>query len=229
MQVKHHVLDGQVDITGLVDTSRVTPVERVNPEDVSRRLSYRFAKRAFDIVASAGACVVCVVPMAIIAALIKLDSPGPVFYRQERVGLNGKPFVLVKFRTMHEDAEINGPQWAEAVDNRVTRVGQILRETRLDEIPQFAQVVTGKLSLVGPRPERPVFAEAFEEYLPGFSQRTLVRPGVSGLAQVTGGYDLLPAQKVVLDIEYIKRRSVLLDLRIMLKTLKILLTGEGAR
>ena len=219
----------QVDISGLVDTSRVIEIERVDPSVVRGRLGYRFAKRAFDIVAGSAALVVCAVPMAVIAVLVKRDSAGPVFYRQERVGLNGKPFNLVKFRTMYEDAEVNGPQWAEAVDGRVTRIGGVLRKTRLDEIPQFAQVVTGKLSLVGPRPERPVFTEAFERYIHGFSQRVMVRPGISGLAQVMGGYDLKPAEKVVYDVEYIKQRSVTLDLIIMGKTMMVVFTGDGAR
>ena len=219
----------EIDISNLVDTTRVIEIEKLDPSVLNGRWGYRFVKRAFDVFASSSALVVCAVPMAVIALLVKRDSPGPVFYRQERVGHNGQPFMLVKFRTMYEDAEINGPQWAEAVDERVTSVGHVLRSTRLDEIPQFAQVVTGKLSLVGPRPERPVFAEAFEEYIPGFWQRTLVRPGISGLAQVMGGYDLRPAEKVVFDIEYIKRQSVVLDLKVMLKTLKVVFTGEGAR
>ena len=185
------------DISGLVDTTRVVPAPSVAGALRSESVLYRFVKRTFDIVSCSLAMLLCLVPMAFIALAIKCDSPGPVLYRQVRTGKDGKPFVLLKFRSMYADAEINGPQWAEVIDSRVTPVGRVLRRSRLDEIPQFAQVVTGKLSLVGPRPERPVFMEAFERYIPGFSQRTLIRPGITGLAQVSGGYDLRPAEKIV--------------------------------
>ena len=219
----------QSSIDKLIDRSKVIELEVLDPSIVSGKTAYRFAKRAFDIVSCSCALVVCAIPMAVIAVAIKRDSPGPVFYKQERLGLNGKPFILVKFRSMRVDAESMGAQWASDVDPRVTRVGAFLRRSRLDEIPQFASVVTGKLSLIGPRPERKVFYDEFEKYIHGFSQRMLVKPGITGLAQVNGGYDLKPEEKVVYDFEYIKNRGVVLDAKIIAKTFSVLFSHKGAR
>lgn len=216
-------------VDALVDRSRVVEVERIDADALASRRGYRAAKRAFDVVASLCALVVCAIPVAVIAAAIKLDSPGPVLYRQERLGLGGKPFMITKFRSMTVDAERRGAQWTQDGDARVTKVGRVLRDTHLDEIPQFWAVVRGDLSLVGPRPERAVFYEEFEKYIPGFSQRLLVKPGLSGLAQVLGGYNLKPAEKIVYDIEYIKTQSLVLDAKIIWKTFGVLLTGKGAR
>lgn len=213
----------------LIDTSKVIELEVIDPSIASDKVGYHFIKRAFDIVSCSAALVICAIPMAIIALLVKIDSPGPVFYKQERVGLNGKPVVVVKFRSMRVDAEKDGAQWAKDGDSRITKIGGFLRRTRLDEIPQFAAVVKGDLSLVGPRPEREVFCREFERYIHGFSQRTMVKPGITGLAQVNGGYDLLPAEKVLYDLDYIKHRGTLLDLRIILKTVGVLFSHEGAR
>ncbi len=221
----------KVDITGLVDTSRVIEVEKINPEVVNGRGVTLFVKRVFDVTASLGALVLLAVPMLVVAAAVKLDSPGPVFYAQERLGKNGKPFKLVKFRSMRTDAEKAGAQWAAANDSRVTRVGRFIRACRIDELPQLWGVVKGDLSLVGPRPERAVFYDAFEEHIHGFRQRLMVTPGITGLAQVNGGYDLKPAEKIVWDIEYIKHQSVALDLKILMKTVSIVILGTrgGAR
>lgn len=219
----------QDTIDRLIDKQKVIELEVLDPSLVSDRPVYSVIKRVFDIASCSCALVICAIPMAIIAVLIKTDSPGPVFYKQERLGLNGKPFMLVKFRSMRVDAEKNGAQWAGAEDDRVTRIGRVLRKTRLDEIPQFASVVTGKLSLIGPRPERRVFYNEFEKYIHGFSQRMIVKPGITGLAQVNGGYDLSPAEKALFDFEYIKKRSIALDLRIMAKTIAVLFSREGAR
>ena len=161
----------------------------------------------------------------VIALAVKLDSPGPVFYRQERLGKNGKPFQLVKFRSMRTDAEKAGAQWAKEHDPRVTRMGHIMRACRLDELPQFWGVVKGDLSLVGPRPERAVFYDAFEKYIPGFKQRLMVTPGITGLAQVNGGYDLKPAEKIQYDVEYIKHQSFGMDMAILMKTVMTVLLG----
>lgn len=218
-------MESKIDLTGLVDTDRVIEVERIDPATLPDRRGYLFVKRAADVTLSLAALAVLAVPMAMIALAVKLDSPGPVFYCQERLGKNGKPFQLVKFRSMRTDAEKAGAQWAKEHDPRVTRMGHVMRACRLDELPQFWGVVKGDLSLVGPRPERAVFYDAFEKYIPGFKQRLMVTPGITGLAQVNGGYDLKPAEKIQHDIEYIKHQSLGLDLLILLKTVAIVLLG----
>lgn len=167
--------------------------------------------------------------MLVTAIKIKGESEGPVIYAQKRVGKNGKVFNIYKFRSMYIDAESRGAQWAQYEDPRVTPFGRFMRKTRLDEIPQFWNVFKGDMSLIGPRPERPAFCEEFEKRIHGWHYRTLVRPGISGLAQVTGGYDLLPSEKVQFDLRYIETRNIKMDLAIMLKTLGIVSTGEGAR
>lgn len=200
-------------------------------EPVTPKVSgfFRLLKRAADIAAGLSVAVFGAVPMLIIAALIKLDSKGPVIFRQERLGKDGKPFVMYKFRSMHVDAEVNGPQWAEKEDDRCTRIGCILRKTRLDELPQCFNILKGEMSLVGPRPERPYFYDEFETYIHGFRNRLVVRPGLTGWAQVSGGYDLLPEEKIVYDMEYISKMSVGMDLRCIFKTVRLIFTHEGAR
>lgn len=190
---------------------------------------YLFVKRLFDFLLALIGLVVTAIPMGIIALVIKLDSPGPVIYRQERLGKGGKSFHILKFRSMQQDAEADGAQWADEDDPRVTRVGNILRKTRLDELPQLVNILAGQMSLVGPRPERPIFYAEFETYIHGFSNRLAVTPGLTGLAQVSGGYDLLPEEKIVYDMEYIKTRSLLLDLQCVLRTIGIVFNHNGAR
>lgn len=196
---------------------------------VAGGLIYRFAKRVFDVISCGCALIILSIPMAIIALKIKVESPGPVIYAQKRVGKNGRVFSVYKFRSMYVDAEARGAQWAQGDDPRVTPFGKVMRRTRMDEIPQFWNVFKGDMSLIGPRPERPAFCEEFEKRIHGWHYRTLVTPGLSGLAQVTGGYDLLPKEKVVLDLAYIEHRSIAMDLKIILKTLGVVSTGEGAR
>lgn len=197
--------------------------------NVAGGLGYRFVKRAFDVVSCGCALIVLAIPMVIIAAKIKLESSGPVIYSQRRVGKDGKIFNVYKFRSMYTDAETRGARWAAGDDPRVTPFGKFMREKRIDEIPQFWNIVKGDMSLIGPRPERPAFCAEFEKRIHGWHYRTMVTPGLSGLAQVTGGYDLLPKEKVVLDLEYIEHRSIAMDLKIILKTLGVVSTGEGAR
>lgn len=192
-------------------------------------LWYAFVKRTADILVALLVAIVGLLPMAIIAVLIKLDSKGSVIFRQERLGKDGKSFVMLKFRSMSEDAERNGPQWAQVEDERCTRVGRVLRKTRLDELPQFWNILKGDMSLVGPRPERPYFYEEFEQYIHGFRNRLAVRPGLTGWAQVSGGYDLKPEEKIVYDMEYIRKMSVRLDLACIFKTVRLVFTHEGAR
>lgn len=191
--------------------------------------TYRAIKRAFDLATSMLALVVLSLPMVVAALIIRSESTGSAIYSQMRVGKGGKLFKIYKFRTMYANAETGGAKWAADDDPRVTPFGRKLRNSRMDEIPQFWNVVKGDMSLVGPRPERPVFHEVFEERIHGWGQRLAVRQGITGLAQVEGGYDLLPKEKARIDIEYIENRSLLLDLGIMLRTLGVVRTGEGAR
>lgn len=130
---------------------------------------------------------------------------------------------------MRQDAEKGGAKWAEVNDSRVTRVGAFIRKTRIDELPQFISVLKGDMSIIGPRPERPMFTEQFDKEIQGFKNRLLVKPGLTGLAQVSGGYDITPAEKLKYDLRYIENLSFLLEVKILLKTVKVVLTGEGAR
>lgn len=195
---------------------------------VAGGLGYRAVKRTFDICASAVALVVLAIPMFVVSARIRHESPGPAFYSQDRVGLGGKTYKMYKFRSMTVDAESGGPRWSTTDDARVTPYGRKLRDTHFDEVPQFWNVLKGDMSLVGPRPERPMFCDAFERRIKGWHYRTLVKPGMSGLAQVVGGYSMLPRDKVLLDLEYIEHRSLCLDLKIMLRTFSALTGGRSA-
>lgn len=167
--------------------------------------------------------------MVVIALLIRLDSPGGAIFRQERLGKDGVSFTMYKFRSMCVNAEENGPQWAKKDDPRCTRIGSLLRNSRLDELPQILNILKGDMSFVGPRPERACFYEAFEQYIPEFSNRLSVQPGLTGLAQINGGYDLLPEEKIVFDMEYIQKQSIKIDLYCILKTICVVFSHEGAR
>ncbi|MGN7385524.1 sugar transferase [Sporosarcina sp. SAFN-015] len=161
--------------------------------------------------------------------IIKLESRGPAFYFQQRVGLNGQYFKVIKLRSMRNDAEKNGAVWAENNDPRITRVGKFIRKTRIDELPQLINVIKGDMSVVGPRPERPMFTAEFEKEHPGFTRRLSVKPGLTGWAQVNGGYEITPLEKVELDVHYINNMNLKTDIMILLLTIKIVLTGHGAR
>ena len=161
----------------------------------------------------------------VVSSLIKITSPGPVFYKQERVGKHGKVFTLYKFRTMIMDAERNlGPVMASPDDPRITKVGRLLRRARLDELPQLFNVLRGDMSLVGPRPERPHFVKLHNALR---ELRLVVRPGMPGLAQIRSFYDLKPQHKIKYDYLYIQRRSLLLNLYILAKTIPVVLLGKG--
>lgn len=202
---------------------------QIEEPELRQRKLYLAVKRTFDIVGSVLGLIVLLIPMLIIALVIVIDSPGDPIYSQERLGKNGKPFMIYKFRSMRLDAEANGPQWAEERDPRCTRVGYVLRRTRLDELPQLLNILRGEMSFVGPRPEREHFYNEFEKYIPGFSNRLAVTPGLTGYAQVNGGYNLLPEEKIVYDMEYIERRSVWLDLKCIFETVILIFTHRGAR
>ncbi|WP_274292966.1 sugar transferase [Clostridium perfringens] len=170
------------------------------------------------------------VPIVIIASIcIVLESRGNPLYSQMRVGLNNKEFKMYKIRSMRIDAEADGAQWAKKDDPRITKVGKFIRKTRIDEIPQLFNVLKGDMSIIGPRPEREIFYKQFEKTIPDFRKRLLVKPGLTGYAHVNGGYDLTPDEKLRLDLYYESNQSIKLDILIILKTFRVLLTGEGAR
>lgn len=193
------------------------------------KMFYNFTKRFFDICASLLAIIVLAIPMLIVAGCVKMDSCGPILYRQERVGRNGETFMLYKFRSMRTDAEKDGAKWAEYDDDRCTRIGKFLRKTHIDELPQLFNILSGDMSVVGPRPERDCFYTEFESYIEGFSQRLCVKPGLSGLAQISGGYDLTPEQKILFDLEYIEKRSFWFDIKIIFMTFIVVFSLKGAR
>jgi sugar transferase (PEP-CTERM system associated) len=188
------------------------------------------AKRVIDVVLSF-ALMLALSPLMLATAIaIKVDSKGPVFYRQMRTGLNGVTFRLYKFRTMVEEAEKFGPQWAEKNDPRITRVGRFLRSTRIDELPQLWNVLLGDMSFIGPRPERPDFNNELEAAIPYYDLRHLVKPGITGWAQVLYPYGASvedAREKLQYDLYYIKNYSVMLDLVILIRTMRVVLVGRG--
>ncbi|WP_407936264.1 sugar transferase [Litchfieldia alkalitelluris] len=190
---------------------------------------YLLVKRAIDLMLSMIGIILAIPIIVIFAILIVIETPGSPFYVQERVGKNGKFFKIVKLRSMRSDAEKNGAKWAEVNDCRITKVGAIIRKTRIDELPQLVSVLKGDMSMIGPRPERPMFTEIFNKEIVGFKDRLLVKPGLTGLAQVNGGYNISAQEKLYYDLEYIKNLTFTLEVKILLKTFKVVLTGEGAR
>ena len=181
----------------------------VDPVEVEKKPTYECFKRLFDIVVSVIAIIVLVIPMIIVAIMVKSTSKGPSIFKQDRLGLNGKKIMVYKYRTMYVDAEKDGAQWSKGEeDERITPLGRKLRSYRIDELPQLWNILKGDLSIVGPRPERACFYEEFEKYIPGFKQRLLVQPGLTGHAQVNGGYELKPEEKIIYDMEYIKKQSL---------------------
>jgi lipopolysaccharide/colanic/teichoic acid biosynthesis glycosyltransferase len=171
--------------------------------------------------------------MAMTALAIKIDGPGPVLYRQQRVGRFDRTFTLFKFRSMIADAEASGyPRWAQKQDPRVTRIGRFIRATRIDELPQLANVIRGEMSLVGPRPERPHFVEQLTRAIPFYRQRAYVKPGLTGWAQVNFPYGASvedAREKLAYDLYYVKHRTIMLDLIILMSTIRVVLSREGAR
>jgi sugar transferase (PEP-CTERM system associated) len=193
----------------------------------------RTVKRTFDVVISLALLFLCLPLLITVAALISLESGRPVIYRQERIGLRGRPFVVFKFRSMQKDAEADGaPRWAAPRDSRVTALGRILRRSRIDELPQLLNVLKGEMSFVGPRPERPAFVEMLTEQVPFYAVRHSVKPGITGWAQVRYSYGATVEQsvkKLEYDLYYVKNNTVFLDLLILLETVRVVLLAEGAR
>ena len=210
------------------EANREYTVEPVG--ELAKKPIYSFVKRLFDVVFSLVLMILLFIPMLLLGALVWCTSKGTALYRQERLGLNGKPFQLIKFRTMVDDAEKNGAQWSGGdTDERITKVGAFLRKSRLDELPQLWCIFIGTMSFVGPRPEREIFYDKFETYVHGFRQRLMVKPGLTGWAQINGGYDLRPEEKIVYDVEYMKKRSLWMDLKILVKTVAIVFNHKGAK
>ena len=196
------------------------------------RKDSNLTKRWLDIASSALSLVLSLPLCLFVALAIKLDSSGPVFYRQERVGQDGKTFTMLKFRSMRNDAEENGPKWAAINDDRITRVGRFIRKYRLDEIPQMINVLKGDMSFIGPRPERPIFVDKFAREIPYYRRRHVVKPGISGWAQIRYPYgaskeDAL--EKLKYDLYYIRHFSIFFDISIILETGKVVLLGKGSR
>ena len=196
---------------------------------VSGSKFYLFCKRLADIVISLVCLLVLWLPMLVIGLIVRLDSPGPAIFAQERLGKGGKPFVMYKFRSMYTDAEKDGPQWASKDDMRCTKFGKFMRQSRVDEFPQLFNILKGDMSIVGPRPERAVFYDEFEKYIPHFRQRLLVKPDLTGWAQVNGGYELRPEEKIVYDLEYISKRNLHMDIKCIWKTFRVVFHHDGAR
>jgi exopolysaccharide biosynthesis polyprenyl glycosylphosphotransferase len=193
--------------------------------------AFLFVKRAIDAVSAALLLLLTMPLFALVALAIRIDSAGPIFIWQERVGLNGKRFLMAKLRSMRVDAECaTGPTWCRAGDPRITRVGRMLRKFRLDELPQFLNVLRGEMSFIGPRPERPAFVEMLATTIPYYSLRHAVKPGISGWAQVMYPYGASiedAREKLQYDLYYIHHHSLALDAKILLRTVEVVLAGSG--
>jgi exopolysaccharide biosynthesis polyprenyl glycosylphosphotransferase len=226
-----------VDFVALSEElSQEIPLDHINDEWLfmasmnNSRIHIRRLKRLTDIIVSSVGLVVTAIPAAVTALVVKLDSPGPIFFKQERLGRESIPFTLFKFRTMRADAESEtGPVWATENDPRITRIGKWLRKFRLDEIPQLWNVLRGDMSLVGPRPEREVFIHKLSEKIPFYAERLLVPPGITGWAQVMYPYAASieeSRRKLQFDLYYIKHMSFFLDVYVLVKTFKTMLFGR---
>ena len=213
-------------ITGKIPLSQIDEVWLLN--NFKEKEAYEKIKRLTDILIGIILGIVMIILFIPVGIAIKINSPGPIFYKQKRVGKNGKIFELYKFRSMIKDAEKDGPLWSKKNDPRITKVGKILRKTLIDELPQSINILKGEMSFIGPRPERPEFIEKLEKEIPFYQIRLLIKPGLTGWAQVNYKYgntvkDTL--EKLQYDLFYLKNRSVILDLKIILKTINIFFKG----
>ncbi|MFL0356780.1 TIGR03013 family XrtA/PEP-CTERM system glycosyltransferase [Erythrobacter sp. GH1-10] len=219
--------------TGRVDLDTLDPSWLIFSDGFSSSRMFSSAvKRVFDIAASLILLLLTFPIIAIFAVLVKLDSKGPAFFRQERVGLFGETFQLIKLRSMRTDAEKDGAKWAEENDPRITRIGRFIRKVRIDELPQTWSVLKGQMSFVGPRPEVPQFVESLEEDIPFYGERHMVKPGITGWAQINYPYGASnedSRKKLEYDLYYAKNYTPFLDLVILLQTVRVILWPEGAR
>ena len=229
-----NILDGHQlfeEISGRLSVDSLRPSAVIFSSGFRQHRVTRFTKRFVDLLVSVNGLLLLSPVFVLIALLIKMDSTGPVFYRQYRVGLLGRPFLIWKFRSMKQDAEKLGPQWAQANDPRISRVGWWLRKTRMDEFPQLVNVLKGEMSLVGPRPERPMFVQDLRKIIPYYDLRHTVRPGITGWAQTNFRYGASAEDahmKLQYDLYYVKRLSFTLDMKILAQTVRVVLIGEGA-
>lgn len=226
-------IDSYERIAGKIWVEGLRPDWVIYSQGFRHPSAYRVAKRALDIVAAVTLLVLAAPLMLLVAAAIKIESPGPALFAQERVGHNGQTFTLYKFRSMKKDAEASsGPVWAGEQDHRVTPLGRFLRKCRVDELPQIWNVLRGEMSFVGPRPERPYFVSLLKEHVPFYDLRHYVRPGITGWAQVKYPYGASiedACQKLQYDLYYRKHMSLAFDAVILLKTIQVVLMGRGAR
>lgn len=229
--LKMHVIPDSYDIlTGSVKMTNIYGAPLIEIKTELMPGWQASVKRMMDIVISSVSLILCIPLFLIIAIAIKLTSKGPIFFLQERVGIYGKPFRIIKFRSMVTDAEKNGPQLSSAEDSRITRVGKFIRKTRLDEFPQFINVIKGDMSLVGPRPERQFYIDKIAQIAPHYKHLNKVRPGITSWGQVKYGYaenvDQM-IQRMKFDLIYIENMSIALDIKIMFFTLLIIFEGKG--
>jgi sugar transferase (PEP-CTERM system associated) len=212
--------------TGKVDLDTLHPSWMIFSDGFVGGPTQAAIKRAFDILSGA-IILILTLPIACLTAIaVRLESPGGVFYRQERIGLNGRPFMLLKFRSMRADAEKDGvPKWAQVNDERITRIGSFIRKVRIDEIPQVVNVLKGDMSFIGPRPERPFFVEELRQVIPYYAERHRVKPGISGWAQLNYPYGASiedAKEKFQYDLYYIKNYSLFLDLIVLIQTVRVI-------
>jgi sugar transferase (PEP-CTERM system associated) len=230
------VIDGNKfyeNLTGKLTVESLNPSGLIFSGGFQKTFLRRFLKRSVDSILSVFMLIVCSPLIVITAVLIKIDSKGPVFFSQERVGEKDKVYRVHKFRSMIVDAEKqSGPVWAQSDDDRITRIGKIIRRLRIDEVPQLYNVLKGEMSFVGPRPERAYFIKQLEDLIPYYTIRHTVKPGITGWAQVCYGYGASvedAVEKLNYDLFYIKNMTMLMDIMIVLRTIKIVLFSKGAR
>lgn len=219
-------------LTGSVPLDGLNPSALIYSQGFNMRQWLLIARRIFSILVSSVALALCLPILPFVVLAVRLSSPGPIFFRQVRLGLGGRPFVIYKFRTMRQDAEANGAQWAKKNDSRITPVGRIMRMTRLDEIPQLWNILCGDMGFVGPRPERPEFVQWLMKEIPYYGLRHMIRPGLTGWAQVRYQYGASVEEtkrKLEYDLYYIKHLSLGLDLLIMFETVKTIILRRGAQ
>jgi sugar transferase (PEP-CTERM system associated) len=219
-------------MTGRIIHERLSPSWLILSDGFRKSTMLVWIKRLIDVVVSLVSVILCLPLFALVSLAIWLESGSPILFRQQRTGLRGRSFEMLKFRSMFNNAEDAGPQWASDGDNRITRVGKWIRKFRIDELPQVINVLRGEMSIVGPRPERPEFVSMLEEQIPFYGLRHSVRPGITGWAQVKYQYGASVEEtktKLEFDLFYIKHLSVMLDLAVLFETMKVMVSGRGAK